>query len=109
MSHPTVTMPIREALRLAQGRAAQLNRTQQLEIGDDLYVRIGPGGRKFLLFCLDGEPERSAAEAIAAVLGLRAPVYGWHQGETLRSLTVVEADAGPEPGASDLTDSSGNA
>lgn len=93
MSHPTVTVRIREALRYAQERAARLNRTQQLEIGEDLFIRIGPGGRKFLLFCLDGEPDQAAARAIAGVLGLRDPHYGWHQGETLRSLTVVEAGA----------------
>ncbi|MVN87937.1 hypothetical protein GO986_14340 [Deinococcus sp. HMF7620] len=93
MSHPTVTVPIREAIRYAQGRAERLGRTQQLEIGEDLFIRIAPGGRKFLLFCLDGEPERGAAEAIAAALGLREPQYGWHQGTTLRSLTVIEAGA----------------
>ncbi|WP_412029688.1 hypothetical protein [Deinococcus yunweiensis] len=90
MSNPTVTVKIREAITYAQGRAARLNRTQQLEIGPDLFIRIAPGGRRFLLFCLDGEPERSAAEAIAAALGLKNPEYGWHQGETLRSLTVIE-------------------
>lgn len=101
MSHPTVTVRIREALRYAQERAASLNRTQQLEIGEDLFIRIGPGGRKFLLFCLDGEPDQAAARAIAGALGLRDPQYGWHQGETLRSLTVVEAgeeDRPPLPG-----------
>lgn len=97
MSHPTVTVPIREALRYAQGRAERLARTQQLEIGEDLFVRIAPGGRKFLLFCLDGEPDRSAAEAVAAALGLRHPAYGWHQGATLRSLTVVEEGAADVP------------
>ncbi|WP_309572512.1 hypothetical protein [Deinococcus sp.] len=91
MSHPTVTVKIREALAYAQGRATTLGRTQQLEIGTDLFIRIAPGGRRFLLFTLDGEPERTAAEAIAAALGLKNPEYGWHQGETLRSLTVIES------------------
>lgn len=93
MSHPTVTVPIRQALRYAQERAARLSRTQQLELGEDLFVRIAPGGRKVLLFCLDGEPERGVAEAVAAALGLRDPQYGWHQGQTLRSMTVIEAGA----------------
>ncbi len=99
MSHPTVTVRIREALKYAQGRAEKFGRTQQLEIGADLFIRIAPGGRKFLLFCLDGEPERGAAQAIAQTLGLKDPEYGWHQGETLRSLTVIEA------GAQDLPES----
>jgi len=92
VSHPTVTVRIREALSYAQDRAARLNRTQQLEIGADLFIRIGPGGRKFLLFCLDGEPDQAVARAIVGALGLRDPQYGWHQGETLRSLTVVEGE-----------------
>lgn len=83
VSHPTVTVRIRDALRYAQGRAEKLGRTQQLELGENLFLRIGPGGRKFLLFCLDGEPEPSAARAVAEALGLREPQYGWHQGETL--------------------------
>jgi hypothetical protein len=91
MSHPTVTVRVRDALRYAQGRAEKLGRTQQLELGPDLFVRIAPGGRRFLLFCLDGEPDHASARAVAEVLGLREPQYGWHQGETLRSLTVVEA------------------
>lgn len=93
MSHPTVTVRIRDALRYAQGRAEKLGRTQQLELGENLFIRIGPGGRKFLLFCLEGEPDESTARAIAEALGLRDPQYGWHQGVTLRSLTVVEAGA----------------
>lgn len=96
MSHPTVTVRIRDALRYAQQRAARLGRTQQLELGENLFIRIGPGGRKFLLFCLEGEPDPATARAIAEVLGLRDPQYGWHQGATLRSLTVVEAPA-PDP------------
>ncbi|KEF34506.1 MULTISPECIES: hypothetical protein [Deinococcus] len=93
MSHPTVTVRIRDALRYAQGRAQKLGRTQQLELGENLFIRIGPGGRKFLLFCLEGEPDPSTARAVAEALGLRDPQYGWHQGATLRSLTVVEAGA----------------
>lgn len=89
---PTVNVALREALQYAQGRAAKFGRTQQLEIGEDLFIRIAPGGRKFLLFKLEGEPEQAQAEAIARALELRAPVYGWHQGATLRSLTVTEAD-----------------
>lgn len=93
MSHPTVTVRVRDALRYAQGRAEKLARTQQLELGPNLFIRIAPGGRRFLLFCLDGEPEHASARAVAEALGLRDPQYGWHQGETLRSLTVVEAGA----------------
>ncbi|GGB58407.1 hypothetical protein [Deinococcus soli (ex Cha et al. 2016)] len=104
MSNPTVTVPIREALRYAQGRAERLARTQQLEIGEDLFVRIAPGGRKFLLFCLDGEPDRSSAEAVAAALALRNPTYGWHQGATLRSLTVIEEGAADVPEAAGADD-----
>ncbi|BDP43120.1 hypothetical protein DAETH_30890 [Deinococcus aetherius] len=91
MSHPTVTVRIRDALRYAQGRAAKLSRTQQLELGPDLFIRIAPGGRRFLLFSLDGEPDNATARAVAEALDLRDPQYGWHQGATLRSLTVVEA------------------
>jgi hypothetical protein len=42
---------------------------------------------------------------VAEVLGLREPVYGWHQGATLRSLTVVEegAEEPPAAPASDVT------
>ena len=96
MIPPTVTVAIRDALRHAQQRAAQLERTQQLEIGEDLFIRIGPGGRKFLLFKLEGEPERAQAQAIAEALELQAPQYSWHQGATLRSLTVEEESA-PAP------------
>lgn len=92
MIPPTVTVAIRDALRHAQARAAKLERTQQLEIGEDLFIRIAPGGRKFLLFKLEGEPEQAQAQAVAEALGLRDPAYGWHQGATLRSLTVAEAE-----------------
>ncbi len=92
MIPPTVTVAIRDAVRHAQERAARLERTQQLEIGEDLFIRVAPGGRKFLLFKLEGEPEQSQAQAIAEVLGLREPQFGWHQGATLRSLTVAERD-----------------
>ncbi|KQR04827.1 hypothetical protein ASF71_11925 [Deinococcus sp. Leaf326] len=102
---PTVTVRIREALRLGQERAARLGRTQQLELGEDLYIRIAPGGRRFLLFGLSEEPSQAQARAVAEVLGLREPVYGWHQGATLRSLTVVEegAEEPPAAPASDVT------
>lgn len=86
-------MRLRDVLRHAQQRALDLGRTQQLEIGEDLFIRIGPGGRKFLLFGLSSEPTRQQAEDIASALELQGPVYGWHQGETLRSLTVVEPGA----------------
>lgn len=92
MIPPTVTVALRDALRQAQGRAARLQRTQQLEIGEDLFIRIAPGGRKFLLFKLEGEAEQAQAQAIADVLGLHEPQFGWHQGATLRSLTVVESE-----------------
>ena len=88
---PTVTVKIRDLLRFGQGRAEQSQRTQQLELGEDLFIRIAPGGRSFLLFQLEGEPDRSTARAVAEALGLRGPVYGWHQGQTLRSLTVMES------------------
>ncbi|MGY2895248.1 hypothetical protein [Deinococcus sp. UYEF24] len=90
---PTVTVKIRDVLRFGQGRAEQSQRTQQLELGEDLFVRIAPGGRSFLLFQLDGEPDHNTAKAVAEALGLRNPVYGWHQGNTLRSLTVMEEGA----------------
>ena len=90
---PTVTVRIRDLLRFGQQRAEQSQRTQQLELGEDLFIRIAPGGRSFLLFQLEGEPDQSTARAVAEALGLRAPVYGWHQGKTLRSLTVMEEGA----------------
>jgi hypothetical protein len=93
MSLPTVTVKIRDVLRLGQQRAVQLERTQQLELGDNLFVRIAPGGQSFLLFQLEGEPDQSTARAVAEALGLQHPVYGWHQGKTLRSLTVMEEGA----------------
>ena len=101
MAHETVTVSIRTALLDGQARAARTGRTQQIELGEDLFIRIAPGGRRFLLFCLadDAEPERATARTIAETLGLRDPQYGWHQGKTLRSLTVVEPGAeetGPE-------------
>ena len=34
---------------------------------------------------------------MAEVLGLRSPTYGWHQGATLRSLTVIEEGAEVPP------------
>jgi hypothetical protein len=100
MSLPTVTVKIRDVLRVGQQRAVQLQRTQQLELGEDLFIRIAPGGRSFLLFQLDGEPDQSTARAVAEALGLHLPQYGWHQGKTLRSLTVMEtgAETGAETG-----------
>lgn len=92
MIPPTVTVAIRQALLHAQERAVKRSRTQQLELGEDLFIRIAPGGRKFLLFKLDGEATPEQAQDIAGVLGLRNPQYGWHQGETLRSLTVIESE-----------------
>lgn len=90
MIPPTFTVAIREALKHAQGRATKTSRTQQLEIGEDLFIRIAPGGRRFLLFKLEGEPTHEQGQAIADVLNLHTPEFGWHQGETLRSMTVVE-------------------
>ncbi|WP_425145527.1 hypothetical protein [Deinococcus sp.] len=97
MSHPTVTVRVRDVLRYGQERALRLGRTQQLELGDNLFIRIGPGGRRFLLFQLEGEPDRSVAQAVAEALNLQNPEYGWHQGATLRSLTVVEAGSQEQP------------
>ena len=93
MAHETVTVTIRQALLGAQERAARTERTQQVELGDDLFIRVAPGGRKFLLFCLgdENEPEREYALAAAKVMGLEDPQMGWYQGKTLRSLAVVEA------------------
>ncbi|ADV66746.1 hypothetical protein [Deinococcus maricopensis] len=95
MLPPTVTVPIRTALRQALDRAHRTGRTQQIELGDNLFIRIAGQGRRFLLFQLDGEPDQDTARAIAEALGFRRPEYGWHQGATLRSLTVVDADSDP--------------
>ncbi|WP_407541415.1 hypothetical protein Q0M94_08555 [Deinococcus radiomollis] len=102
---PTVTVKIRDVLRFGQGRAEQSQRTQQLELGEDLFVRIAPGGRSFLLFQLEGEPDQNTAKAVAEALGLRNPVYGWHQGKTLRSLTVMEEGAAQTQSATSDTPS----
>lgn len=88
---PTDTVKIRDVLRHAQSRSRETSRTQQVQIGEDMYCRIAAGGSKFLLFSLDSEPDHATAEAIAQGLGLTKPEYGWHQGETLRSLTVIDA------------------
>ena len=95
MAHETVTVSIRTALVGGQARAARTGRTQQIELGEDLFIRIAPGGRKFLLFCLgdENEPDQATARTIAQTLGLKDPQFGWHQGKTLRSLTVVESGA----------------
>jgi len=90
---PTVTVRVRDALTYALKRARETGRTQQLELGEDLFVRIAGEGRKFLLFRLDGEPSEEYAAAVAHALGFRQPRYGWHQGDTLRSLTVTDEDA----------------
>ena len=95
---PTVTVKIRDVLRYGQQRAEQSLRTQQLELGEDLFVRIAAGGRSFLLFQLEGEPGENTARAVAEALGLKNAVYGWHQGKTLRSLTVVEQGTPDSPG-----------
>lgn len=92
---PTDTVSVRAVLSRAQQRARQTERTQQVQIGEDLYCRIAPGGSRFLLFSLDDTPDHATAEAIAQGLGFVRPEYGWHQGETLRSLTVIDAAAGP--------------
>lgn len=94
---PTVTVRVRDLLRHAQERAVRTGRTQQLELSDNLFVRVAPGGQRFLLFCLEGEPQRAEAEAVAQALGYQRPRYGWHQGPSLRSLTVENeaADAAP--------------
>jgi len=91
MALPTVTVRIRDALRFGQQRAVQLERTQQLELGDNLFIRIAPGGRSFLLFQLEGEPDEGTGRAVAEALGLHDPQFGWFQGRSLRSLTVIEA------------------
>ncbi|GHF93111.1 hypothetical protein GCM10017783_01250 [Deinococcus piscis] len=93
MAHETVTVSVRTALVDGQARAARTGRTQQIELGEDLFIRIAPGGRKFLLFCLgdENEPDKATAQTIAQTLGLDDPQYGWHQGKSLRSLTVMEA------------------
>lgn len=102
---PTETVSIRRLLLEAQKRAQDTGRTQQVQIGEDLYCRIAPGGRKFLLFCLDDTPEVTTAQAIAGALGLRGPQVGWYQGETLRSLTVVEeGEALPVPPVKGMDD-----
>ena len=90
MSNPTVTVRVRDLLRRAQERARTTGRTQQLELSDNLFIRISGEGTKFLLFQLDGEPDQAHARAVAETLGFKNPQLGWHQGETLRSLTVEE-------------------
>ncbi|WP_027482630.1 hypothetical protein [Deinococcus pimensis] len=87
---PTVTVRVRELLRHARDRAVRTGRTQQVELGEDLFVRIAPDGRRFLLFQLEGLPEEGQARAVADALGFTRPTFGWHQGETLKSLTVQD-------------------
>ncbi|MBB6099022.1 nucleotide-binding universal stress UspA family protein [Deinobacterium chartae] len=89
--NPTVTVTVRRAIQYAFERAAKTGRTQQIELGEDLYARITTqGGRKFLLFRLEGEPAEELGRAVAEVMGFKRYRLGWHQGETLRSLTVEE-------------------
>lgn len=92
MIPPTITIAVSKAIRHAQDRAARLERTQQLELNEDLYIRIAPGGRKFLLFQLEGLPTKEQAQDIARVMELHNPIYDWYQGNTLRSLTVIETN-----------------
>lgn len=107
---PTDTVKIRDVLRRAQQRSTQTNRTQQVQVGEDLYCRIAPGGSRFLLFSLDSEPDHATAEAIAQGLGFVTPEYGWHQGETLRSLTVIDTSAPSQEGegSTDSSETSGS-
>ena len=70
---PTDTVKIRDVLRRAQQRARDLERTQQVQIGEDLYCRIAPGGSRFLLFSLDSVPDHATAAAIAQGLGFETP------------------------------------
>ncbi|WP_293909413.1 hypothetical protein [Deinococcus sp.] len=106
---PTDTVKIRDVLRRAQQRSRETGRTQQVQIGEDLYCRIAPGGSRFLLFSLDSEPDHATAEAMAQGLGFATPEYGWHQGETLRSLTVIDASApGLDAAPTDSSETSGS-
>lgn len=98
---PTVTVRVRDLLRHAQERAVRTERTQQLELSDNLFVRVAPGGSRFLLFCVEGEPQRAEAEAVALALGYHNPRYGWHQGQTLRSLTVEDGAPAPPAAGTD--------
>jgi hypothetical protein len=101
---PTVTVPVREVLRHARDRATRTGRTQQIELGQDLFIRLAPDGKRFLLFQLEGEPEQTYARAVADALGFKNPTFGWHQGQTLRSLTVVEEDGVSEQAVDEHTD-----
>lgn len=91
MVPPTVTVTLLQAVQEAFKRAEKTGRTQQMELGTDLYIRINVDqGRKFLLFQLEGTPEESLGHALAQALGFKDYRVGWHQGATLKSLTVEE-------------------
>ncbi|GEM47479.1 hypothetical protein [Deinococcus cellulosilyticus] len=91
MVPPTVTVTVLQAVQEAFKRAEKTGRTQQIELGTDLYIRINTaGGRKFLLFQLEGTPEEAFGHALAQALEFKNYQVGWHQGATLKSLTVEE-------------------
>lgn len=92
MAHETVTVTVRIALQEGRERAMRTGRTQQIELGDNLFVRLAPDGQRFLLFCLGGElPDDETAFAAAAALGFEHPVFKWHDGPTIRSRIVENA------------------
>lgn len=100
---PTRTFTIKQAMLEGFRRAAKTKRTQQIELGEDLYTRISigeHGERRFLLFQLMAEPEETLAHELAKALGFAQYQVGWHQGKTLRSVTVIEqlahTDSSPE-------------
>lgn len=94
MVPPTVTVTVLQAVQSAFKRAEKTGRTQQIELGTDLYARISvAGSRKFLLFQLEGTPEEELGHALAQALGFKGYTLGWHQGVTLKSLTVEEKPA----------------
>ncbi|GGJ24079.1 hypothetical protein [Deinococcus roseus] len=91
MVPPTVTVTVLQAIQEAFKRAEKTGRTQQIELGTDLYIRINTEqGRKFLLFQLESTPEEELGHALAHALGFKNYQVGWHQGATLKSLMVEE-------------------